>query len=265
MSRLRLWIGNFALHSFLPVRFLRRIPIIGRLIHRLSYALLPKGERIWMRIKRGPAEGLWVEVNPRTGREYVYGLTEDAVQIAVSKSLSPGMIVYDIGANIGLFSMLAARLVGASGKVFSFEPDPENAARLRRNIEKNRFDNVSVRNVGVWSSSGSFNFIPADSGSPDHGTGRFNPISQSGVLTSCTSLDDFAKVAPPPDLIKCDVEGAEVEVLRGATGVFQSGRPILICEIHSPENDHAARELLDRLGYVCTNVDSQHILAFVSE
>ena len=71
------------------------------------------------------------------------------MQTIVAERLRPGMVFYDLGANIGLFTLLAARLVGGTGKVFSFEPDSENATRLRRNIERNGFTNVTVVDAGA--------------------------------------------------------------------------------------------------------------------
>ena len=126
-------------------------------------------------------------------------------------ALRPGMVFYDLGANLGLFTLLAARLVTATGKVFSFEPDPKNAADLRRNIQRNGFSNVTVVESGVWSTTGNRSFVAANADSPDHGVGKFveRAPTDSGTLISCVSLDDFIQTAPPPDAIKCDIEGAE--------------------------------------------------------
>jgi predicted RNA methylase len=96
---------------------------------------------------------MWLELNPRTGQNYLNGKGELAVQQALAARIQPGEVFYDLGANIGLFSLMAARLVGASGEVYSFEPDPVNAARLRRNVAQNRLTNVTVVEHGVWSSS----------------------------------------------------------------------------------------------------------------
>ena len=109
-----------------------------------AIACCRSNEKVWARVEAGPAQGLWLELNPRTGQNYLRGGAELTVQKILAERLHPGMVFYDLGANIGLFTLLAARLVGDSGKVFSFEPDPENAARLRRNIQRNGFANVTV-------------------------------------------------------------------------------------------------------------------------
>ncbi len=264
MPGAREWVGDLLLRAPLPLRSLRDLPFVGGLIHRLGHRILPADQKVWARVEKGPAAGLWLELNPRTGQGYLRGEAESAVQAVLADRLQPGMVFYDLGANLGLFTLLAARLVGESGKVFSFEPDPENAARLRRNIQRNGFKNVTVLESGVWSTTGSFHFVASDSLTPDHGMGRFveNGAELAGSLVACVSLDDFTKTAPLPDAIKCDVEGAEVEVLRGADKLLQSScRPWIILETHSPAYDQAARGIFDRLAYQVTAADDLHLLA----
>jgi FkbM family methyltransferase len=262
-SGARSWVANLLLRTPASVRSIRNIPVLGPLVHRLSHRVLTVNEKIWTRIEAGPAKGLWIELNPRTGQSYLRGDTEIAVQRVLADRLRPGMIFYDLGANIGLFSMLAARIVGPSGRVFSFEPDRETAARLERNVGRNRFQNVTIVPKGVWSTSGKRAFTPAASSSPDHGTGRFlrdNELSNS-VFLECASLDDFVREAPAPQAIKCDVEGVELEVLRGAEQTLREHRPWIICEMHNEANDSACRDLLHKFGYDFNDVDSHHVLA----
>ena len=76
-------------------------------------------------------------------------------------------------------------------------------------------------------------------------------------------MDDFSLGAPAPDAIKCDVEGAEVEALRGAERMLQAKHPWVVCEMHSPANDRAAREILSRFDYTVEPADDCHVLAFV--
>lgn len=258
----RKWMGELLLRSPAPLRSLRDVPVLGDFIHRLSHRVISKEEKVWAQIQSGPAEGIWLELNPRTGQSYLRGEAEAASQEILSNHLRPGMVFYDLGANIGLFSLLASRIVGAGGKVISFEPDPEIARRLRRNIARNGFTNVTVVESGVWSVTENVNFLPADASSPDRGTGRF--VGQEGAATAlvrCIALDDFARDTPAPNAIKCDVEGAEVEVLRGAENVLHTARPWILCEMHSTANDQAAREFLGRLGYSFQPVDDTHLLA----
>jgi FkbM family methyltransferase len=244
-----------------PLRSLRKAPVIGGLIHRLSRRLVPTDDKIWAQIEFGPAKGIWLHLNPRTGDNYLRGEGEPATQAALAARLRAGMVFYDIGANVGFFSLLGAKIVGRAGKVFSFEPDTQVASRLREHVAKNEFSNVTVTEAGVWSSTTMLNFAAvADSSSPDHGTGRF--VSDgAGQSLRCVSIDDFARTTAPPDAIKCDAEGAEVEVMRGAIGTLRAHRPWIICETHSPECDRGSREILVELGYVIRRVDDNHFIA----
>jgi FkbM family methyltransferase len=259
----RKWISSLMLALPGPLRSLRKVPVLGDLAHLLSHRFLPPDEKVWARVERGPAEGLWLELNPRTGQHYLHGDAEPAIQNILSKTLKPGMVFYDLGANIGFFSLLAARLVGAAGQVFSFEPDPEVAGRLRGNISRNGFLNAKVVEAGVWSASGNVNFVAADLSSPDRGVGRFvaGEAAAAGTPTRCVALDDFIRGAPRPNVIKCDVEGAEIEVFRGAEKLIKAHRPLILCEIHSDANDKFLREYFGRFGYSFESVDDRHVLA----
>jgi FkbM family methyltransferase len=262
MPGARQWISGLFLRVPAPLRSMRRLPIIGDWMHRVSHAVLPADQRHWAQIQSGPAEGLWFELNPRTGEHYLRGEAEEPVQEAVAQRLRPGMIFYDLGANIGLFSLLAARAVGPEGRVFSFEPDPKVAARLRRNVARNGFSKVTICEMGVWSSSGEMSFVAADAASPDRGTGRFI-MGNSGdsAPLQCVALDEFVADHPAPDAIKCDVEGAELEVLRGAENLIQESHPWILGEMHSDANARAWQQSLGKLGYKFEFVDASHILA----
>jgi FkbM family methyltransferase len=160
-----------------------------------------------------------------------------------------------------LFSLLAASRVGTQGKIFSFEPDPEVAARLRRNIARNNLSNIAVVEAGVWSEKGAKNFVLAASSSPDRGTGKIAPGGKVGISVGCVTLDGFTKSSPPPDAVKCDVEGAELEVLNGAWTMLRTKRPWILCEMHSAATEQAWRQFLSKLGYTFERVDENHVLA----
>jgi FkbM family methyltransferase len=263
MARRHKWFGALVLQPPAAIRSLRKIPVVGGLIHYLSQRILPADERLCMQVQAGPARGIRLELNPRTGGAYVRGEPEIATQQALVERLRPGMIFYDLGANIGYFSLLAARLVGAGGRVYSFEPDAEVAARLRRNIELNESSNITVVEAGVWSANTTVCFVPSDASSPERGTGKFlvGQDRAAGTQTRCVALDDFVQSASPPDAIKCDVEGAELEALRGAKVLLETQRPWMICEMHSKENDRMAREFFGHLGYDVQSLDVNHVLA----
>jgi FkbM family methyltransferase len=263
MAAARNRLSELLLRSPVQLGSLRSVPMIGKWVQRLSHRLLPSDEKFWIRIRHGPAQGIWLELNPRTGHDYVQGRAEASVQQVLAEHLKPGMVFYDLGANIGLFSLLASRLVESNGRVFSFEPDHLTALRLRRNIEKNGLNNIVIVEAGVGSATRMAPFLSAASASPDRGVGRF---ATAGEQTSteelqCYALDDFVAEFPRPCAIKCDVEGAEVEVIRGARNLFASFRPWIIFEIHSVANGEAVRDLCCNLGYKIRAIDENHVLA----
>lgn len=267
MPGLRNWAGRALLGLPAPIRSLRRVPVLGAILHYVSRRVLDSDEKVWTRVHAGAAAGLWFELNPRTGHNYMRGEVEPAVQSALTRFVSDGMVVYDLGANIGFFSLLAARLVGKSGKVFSFEPDPVSASRLRRNVERNGFSNVTVIEAGIWSASGVVNFIPADRSSPDHGIGHFakDESEREGIHIRCVALDDLIDKVALPDLIKCDVEGAEVEVFLGAEKLIALRHPTIVCEMHSETNRSTLKERLVSLGYAFEAMDETHLIFLVEK
>jgi FkbM family methyltransferase len=216
-----------------------------------------------VQVQNGPAQGLWLHLNPRTGQTYFEGGGEPEVQEVLRKHLRAGMTFYDIGANIGFFSLLAARIVGKEGRVVAFEADPEVAVRLREHVARNAFSWITVEEKAVWSEPRIVFFARTDlATSPDRGLGH---IVSSGagdaIQVSAVSLDDYVPTQATPDFLKCDVEGAEVEVFRGAERLLKEKRPGIICEMHSEENQRALVEEFSQFGYTCKPCGTNHILA----
>lgn len=257
-------LANLLLRYAAPLSRLRSVPVVGHLLSWTSRQLVPRESLIWVQIENGPAKGLWIRVNPRTGRTVQLGFGETEVQQALADHVRPGMTFYDLGANIGFFSLIAARLVGPRGRVFSFEADPEIATRLRDNLSRNQFGYAQVEQKAVWSESKTVSFLRIDpSTSPDRGLGHVSADSSaSGSITvEAVSLDAFVTANPSPDFVKCDVEGAEIAVFDGATNLLANERPILLVEMHGGENHRVLAERLLRLGYSCQNLDETHVLA----
>ena len=243
---------------------LRRVPVLGDFLSWSSRKLVPRDSLIWVQIQHGPSKGLWIRLNPRTGQNVQKGIGEPQVQKALIDHLRPGMTFYDVGANIGFFSLMAARLVGSGGSVVSFEADPEIAARLRDNLSRNQFAHAHVEQKAVWSEPATVSFERVDPNtSPDRGLGHVSPDgSAPGTITvEAVSLDQYTVNHPSPDFVKCDVEGAEVAVFQGATRLFSGKRPIFLVEMHSPENHRVLIQEFAGHGYRCQNLDENHVLA----
>jgi len=138
------------------------------------------------------------------------------------KLVTRGMTVVDIGANVGYYTLLAARLVGDKGKVFAFEPEPENYALLVRNIELNGYRNVIPVRKAISSQTGKADlFLNRETGAHGFLPDREGVIGIMPVET--VSLDKYFKgIEHPIDIIKIDVEGAELEVLLGMQNIIKN-------------------------------------------
>ena len=256
-------LAQFLMRYSSPLAGLRRVPVLGRCISWAGAKLVPRDSLIWVQVRSGPGRGLWLHLNPRTGKTYLDGVGEPEVQAALQKHLHPGMIFYDIGANIGFFSLLAARLVGKEGRVVAFEADPEIAARLREHVVRNEFERINVEEKAVWSEQRTVFFARTDpTTSPDRGLGHVVPSGTADTIeVTAVSLDNYTETQPSPDFLKCDVEGAEVAVFRGASRLLKEKRPGIICEMHSDENQRILLEEFSRFRYSCTPCGANHILA----
>ena len=131
--------------------------------------------------------------------------------------IEPGMVVIDVGAHVGYFTLLAARRVGSQGKVYSFEPDPANYRLLQQNIESNGYRNVVVNQSAVSKTGGSAQLVLSSRDNGTHslyGNGMPDAVK---VSVGMVSLDEFLTDEgwPKVDLVKMDVEGAEMDALEG--------------------------------------------------
>ncbi len=202
------------------------------------------------RIRKGAGRGLWFNTGSANAG-FLLGTSEPAVQAMLRGLLRPGMTVYDIGANVGFLSMVAARLVGSSGSVVCFEPLPANARQLEHNAELNLFGHVSVHCVAVGSRNTTARFVTSAeptwgrlAGLPGEVAGRTGEI-EVPVRTLDSLIEE--RPLPRPDLIKIDVEGAEADVLRGARQLISSARPLLLIELHG--TNAVVDEELRKLSY----------------
>jgi len=133
----------------------------------------------------------------------------------IQQKVLPGNTVIDIGANIGYYTLQFARLVGPRGHVYAFEPDPENFRLLRQNLRINGYQNVTLVNKAVASSSGSIQLFRNPLNHGDHRTYASDP-QRERVEIEAVSLDDyFAGTDTTVDLIKFDIQGAEAAAFQG--------------------------------------------------
>jgi FkbM family methyltransferase len=169
---------------------------------------------------------------------YVDGRYEPNEMFAMSRLIGPGMCVVDVGANAGIFTLMAASLAGEGGSVHAFEPSPRDRERLLANVSINALKNVHVHSQALGREAGKATLEVAGSDHPGHNTiGGFaySADTRAGSIeVDLMSLDDFAQGLTRLDLLKIDVEGSETSVLQGARETLRKFRPIIVAEAYDP-------------------------------
>lgn len=221
---------NKLLPVWLPelVRSARKSSFLTRWKHWLPKSLRQAGWRIAIEQEVFTVWGsrLYVPADARN-RGIILDEYEPAVANKMRELLRPGMTVCDVGANLGVITLLAARLVGASGRVLAFEPVPGNCELLRYNVTLNGYANVSIFQKAVSDQTGVAeihlsNFCGSHSLLPQ-------PAEATGQILSVETvrLDSFPELQRL-DLIKIDTEGAELSVLR-SLGIIRPSHILLEC------------------------------------
>jgi FkbM family methyltransferase len=213
-------------------------------------------------------EGAGLQIKFPQNRDFVLGSSESPVQQAMAKHLRQGDVCYDIGANMGFFSLIAARLVGPTGFVNAFEPVAENAASIRENVRLNQFSNINAFEVAVGCTSGEAELLLTDwDGGSTLATSSVKPsepVSRRSVRV--VALDDFIaeKNLRPPNFVKIDVEGLELEVMQGMTKTIETARPILLYEVDDGDREKfvdrwtALDKYVRDLGYDIVHLDNSY-------
>ena len=177
------------------------------------------------RLPLGLGRGLRMELHPSSPLDMYLGLYEYELAPHVRELCRPGHVCFDIGAFDGYYSLVFSRLTAS--RVIVFDADPEACERIRRNCDLNP---ELGRRVEIRRSFVAFETNPAE---------------------SCVALDDLVRDGdvPVPDLLKLDVDRAELSALTGAKEMLARRRPHLIVEVHSTELERQCAELMLELGY----------------
>jgi FkbM family methyltransferase len=183
----------------------------------------------------GPIQGMYLSMPDLWRPSYALGTYERHVVRAMRRYISPGSVAYDIGANIGYFTLVLARLVGDSGTVHSFEPDPANLRALESNLRQNRIDNVRVVPSVVSNATGVVTFATFRYSLVNHIANAETPSDAQLVTVPSITLDDFIyrQGNAAPAFVKIDVEGAEDRVFRGAERTLREKKPAIIAEVRA--------------------------------
>lgn len=222
-----------------------RVPLVGRVLrwHASQFR-----ERSVVTIRTGLARGMRWQRSHHFVNGYWIGNYELPVQIAMQRLLRPGDVFWDVGANGGFFSLIAARLVGPAGEVVAFDPLPENVESIRAQRDVNALHNCTVVEAALSDAPGQNRFSFQLGNSSTAHLGDPTRPGESSIDVPVTTLDLFAAGRRKPTLLKIDVEGAEAQVLRGGRELLARG-PVSLIELHAERTAADVGLLLQRHGY----------------
>ncbi len=181
--------------------------------------------------------------------------------------LSPGSVFYDIGANVGYFTLLAAQIVGPTGHVYAFEPNEVILPQLRNNVAINALDNVTVLPVALADEEGTATFHAV--GGANSGTSSLRAeVGGTSFDVDLVRLDELVRTRGlrPPDVIKMDIEGAECRALAGMGETLRSAGDLsLLVEVsdrflrQASGSEAELIDLLQRAGFDLISQVSRHV------
>ena len=232
-------------------------PIVNRLAKLVRYDTLA-GRTVRLPLRLIPAQMVLPIVHGKLwGYRWIVGSSnhgcwlgtyEYAKQQKFIQLVREGMIVYDIGAHVGFYTLLASVLVGAEGSVTAFEPLPVNLELLYKHLEINQVQNVTVVEAALSDSTKLATFLRT----PSPSMSKLDDMGDLKVKTF--RLDDVVlqENLPLPDVIKIDIEGEEARALRGAQDVLTRATPRILLATHGDQVREECRLVLDSLGYTMT-------------
>jgi FkbM family methyltransferase len=206
-------------------------------------------------VAAGALKGMSLWLDLQAEKDYWLGTYEPELQSAVGELVQPGIVAYDVGANIGYISLLLAKAAGETGRVFAFEALPANLERLRLNLALNGMESrVNVISGAVTTAPGPVRFWVGPShgmGKADGSAGRHDTSYTESISVPGIALDDFVYKDgnPAPQVVKMDIEGGEVLALPGMRRLLSEARPLVLMELHGPEAAKAAWDALTSAGY----------------
>ena len=235
------------------VQAIYRIQPLARLVRRGLNAAAPQGLS-QVTIAAGRLAGATLLLDMQIEKDYWLGAYEPELQDAIGRHIHPGMVVYDVGANVGYISLMLARSVGESGRVLAFEPLPANAERIRRNAALNpEGSRLELYELAVSNGPGTVHFRVHTS----NAMGRMETVEgrtegyTNLIEVATAGLDDlvYERGLPVPDVIKMDIEGGEVLALPGAACLLAEKHPLVLLELHGPQAAEVAWQVLRTAGY----------------
>jgi FkbM family methyltransferase len=203
-----------------------------------------KGEcPVWGQRMRSPNFERWLYL-----RAHRLGLMGRDGQAFLEKHIRPGMRIMDVGSNLGLYSIKMAHLAGPGGRVICFEPDPALFTVFRQNCELNDLGRIESHNLALGSRRARLTLhkMIINSGDNHFGAGAENKLFRQSLETEVVPLDEYLP-GVALDFIKIDVQGWELEALRGMRHVLEANHGVQIYFEFSPQN-------YQRAGTTCAEV-----------
>jgi FkbM family methyltransferase len=234
-------------------QWLYHIQPLAKWLRRKLNEGAPQG-LIEVKVAAGAMAGMKLLLNMQTEKDYWLGTYEPDLQNAAQKFVQSGMVIYDVGANIGYISLMMARLSGSRGQIFSFEALPTNVQRLQNNIALNNMESIiRVIPKAVIGSSRPVKFLAHSSSSMGKARGSAGREEQyeGEIKVAGLSLDDFiySEGNPAPALIKMDIEGGEILAVKGMKHLLKDKHPVLFIELHGEKSAQAVWLALSHAGY----------------
>jgi len=233
---------------------LYRLGPISRFIRRGLNRAVPEGFST-ITVAAGGLTGARLSLDLQTEKDYWLGTYEVELQSAVADLAKPGMVAFDVGANIGYVTLLLSQAVGVEGEVFAFDALPANLERLSTNLKLNGLGaRVKVVPGAVTDCSKPVQFLIGPSGGmgkADGSAGRQEVAYAQRIEVTGIGLDEFVYQDgnPIPQIVKMDIEGGEVLALPGMRRPLMEAQPLLLLELHGPESSQAAWKNLKSAGY----------------
>lgn len=236
-------------------RVLGEMPVTGRALR--WYANQYEDGSV-VTIQQGHARSLLWKRHHRYVNGYWLGHYEFPIQEALKRLVHPGDCFFDVGANAGFFTLIAARLVGSTGKCVAIDPSTENATSIAEQIKLNGFRNTTVVTEAIADFEGKADFYFAAPGSPEGHLGSKKDGEQK-TSVSVTTLDEVVRRLGAPNFVKMDIEGGEAQALRGAAKLIRDVRPSWLIELHSPACEREVKERLSDAAYDFFDLDGGRV------
>ncbi len=207
-------------------------------------------------VRRGPAQGVVLNLDLRSQAAYWIGNYDSYAfeRIPFQRYVLPGSSAWDCGAFVGYYTAVLRKYAGDAGRVHAIEASSQNFRALAELPRLNGWTNVAIHHAAVGAAHSTISFVANLGGASGPLSGRcdFGPTEQLKIeQVRCFGVDELLEHlgGQPPDFIKFDLEGAEVDALRNGPRLFRNFRPVLLLEIHGRAALEATAEFVGQFEY----------------